>query len=130
MYTGFMTDDTSPPCDASPASPVMQHALTVMLPLVTWLLRSGVGHGEFAAALKPVFLKAARLELERIQGKPTDSALSLLSGLHRKDVRALAPTLRAPDGAARLGKPTPASQVATRWLVGANHNDFVVASPS
>jgi len=108
----------------------MQHVLTVMLPLVTWLLRSGVGHGEFAAALKPVFLKAAQQELERIQGKPTDSALSLLSGLHRKDVRALAPTLRAPDAAARLGKPTPASQVATRWLVGDLPASLPVAGPA
>ncbi len=130
MYTAFMTDPASSPLDSSPASPVMQHALTVMLPLVTWLLRSGVGHGEFAAALKPVFLKAAQQELERIHGKPTDSALSLLSGLHRKDVRALAPTLREPDAAARLGKPTPASQVATRWLTGALPETLPVAGPA
>jgi len=130
MYTDFMTDDPSRPPDSAPAATVMQHALTVMLPLVTWLLRSGVGHGEFAAALKPVFLKAAQQELLRIQGKPTDSALSLLSGLHRKDVRALAPTLSAPDAAARLGKPTPASQVATRWLVGDLPASLPVAGPA
>lgn len=130
MYTYFMTDTVSLPPDPSPASPVMQHALTVMLPLVTWLLRSGVGHGEFAAALKPVFLKAAQQELQRIHGKSTDSALSLLSGLHRKDVRALAPALGEPDAAARLGKPTPASQVATRWLAGALPETLPVAGPA
>jgi hypothetical protein len=118
MYTDSMSEPAAPPPSSPATPPVLPHALVVMQPLVTWLLRSGVGYAEFVAALKPVFLKAAMTEVERIQGKPTDSALSLLSGLHRKDVRALAPTLRAPDPAARLGKPTPASQVATRWLTG------------
>lgn len=79
-------------------------------------MRSGVRHREFSAALKPVFLKAAAEEAARTGGKGTDSALSLLSGLHRKDVRALLPCLDEPDPAAGLGKPTPASQVTTRWL--------------
>ena len=104
------------------AESVMPQALAVMQPLVSWLLRSGVGYGEFAAALKPLFLEAALAEQRRIGGKQTDSATSLLSGLHRKDVRALTPELEARrahgevDPGARLGKPTPPSEVVTRWL--------------
>ncbi len=114
-------DETTPAPSSPPtgaAAPVLPHALVVMQSLATWLVRSGVGYGEFTAALKPVFLKAAVAEAERTGVRPTDSALSLLSGLHRKDVRALTPTLAEPDPTARLGKPTPASQVATRWLTG------------
>jgi len=100
----------------------MPQALAIVQPVVSWLLRSGIGYAEFAAALKPLFLEAALVEQRRIGGKRTDSATSLLSGLHRKDVRALAPVLEArrargdADPGARLGKPTPPSEVVTRWL--------------
>jgi len=63
--------------------------------------------------LKGVFLDAARGELHRGAAAPTQSALSLLSGLHRKDVRTLAQatrTVRAPM------RPPLASQVLTQWL--------------
>ena len=100
---------------------LMPQALAIAAPLVTWLIRSGIGHSEFAAALKPVFLAQAQEELERQHHKPTDSALSLLAGLHRKDVRALRESadgalsqVRA-DGSA-WGKPSAANQVATLWL--------------
>lgn len=112
--------DSTEPTGTMPGAPgpaaVLPHALAVMGPLVTWLLRSGVSYGEFVTALKPIFLKAAQQELAHIGARQTDSALSLLSGLHRKDVKALAAVLDEPDPLARLGKPSPASQVVTRWL--------------
>lgn len=110
----------STPSTVAPDS-VLPEALAIVQPLVTWLLRSGVGYAEFAAALKPVFLAQAQAELERHGRKPTDSALSLLSGLHRKDVRAFRETAQQTlaqvqaDGSA-WGKPSAANQVATRWL--------------
>jgi hypothetical protein len=90
-------------------------------PLAAWLVRSGVGYTEFVTALKPVFLAQALAEAKRLGRKPTDSALSLLSGLHRKDVRHLRATAQGGDAAvarraAAWGRPSPASQVATRWL--------------
>jgi len=100
---------------------VLPEALSIAQPLVAWLLRSGVGYGEFAAALKPLFLAQAQQELERGGQKLTDSALSLLSGLHRKDVRALRAQAQADWQAAlsqrnEWGKPSLANQVLTRWL--------------
>lgn len=61
--------------------PMMQH-------IARWLIHSGVGYTDFVAALKPIFYEQAIAELERIQQNKTDSAVSLLSGLHRKDVSA------------------------------------------
>lgn len=61
--------------------PIMQH-------IARWLIHSGVGYTDFVAALKPIFYEQAITELERIQQNKTDSAVSLLSGLHRKDVSA------------------------------------------
>jgi len=97
----------------------LQQACAIAQPLATWLLRAGVGHRDFAVALKTVFLQAAQSELERIGGKQTDSALSLLSGLHRKDVRALLPGILIPafgSDPQGTGRPTPGQQVVTRWL--------------
>jgi len=100
---------------------VMDEALAIAEPLVLWMVRSGVGYTEFAQALKPVFLAQARLELERSGQRDSDSAISLLSGLHRKDVRAFRESAhqamaRVKEDGSSWGKPSAANQVVTRWL--------------
>lgn len=97
------------------AALALREAAVLLAPLATWLLRSGVSYGALAAALKPVFVDAARAELERAGTPPTFSALSVLSGVHRKDVRALSEAPREAVDAAPRGVPL-ASQVYTRWL--------------
>ncbi len=119
-------DTTQPPPSTSiAADAALDQALVMARPLVTWLLRSGVGYGAFAAALKPVFLAQAELELlaesDTDASRVTDSSLSLLSGLHRKDVRSLratsADSLKTIDALTLAqGKPSAANQVLTRWL--------------
>ncbi len=96
------------------AALALREAAVLLAPLATWLLRSGVSYGALATALKPVFVEAARAELERAGKTPTHSALSVLSGVHRKDVRALAEA-RGPGAVAVKGVPL-ASQVYTRWV--------------
>ena len=128
-----MNDSPSNP--PTMGQPTLAQALVILRPLVRWLLRSGVGYAELATALKPVFLEQAQAELGRLGVRPTDSALSLLSGLHRKDIRSLSgaqadPSLPPRDAAARLGKPTPASQVVTRWLASGLPDTLAVAGPS
>lgn len=114
------------PPDSVPAlstRPSAEHAAlalrelpTLMAPVARWLLRNGVAYGTCADALKQVFVDVARAELARDGATPTLSALSVLSGVHRKDVRALAEQPRTP-GEAAPGKGVPlASQVFTRWL--------------
>jgi len=94
---------------------VLSSVLRALQPLVRLLLRHGVTYPAFAAALKDVFLRAAQAELAKRAAKPTDSALTLLSGVHRRDVRTL---LRAPP---EKTSPTRdarslAAQVVARWL--------------
>lgn len=84
-----------------------------------WLIRSGVGFNDFAAALKPIFFQQALQELGRIDGKQTDSAISLLSGLHRRDVSALRLALEAsqPLDHAKISRPVSVpARVVGRWL--------------
>lgn len=78
-----------PSAPALPAADVVGAAVArVLAPLVRLLLASGTDYSWFAASLKAVFLDQARRELLRRKQRDTDSALSLLSGVHRKDVRA------------------------------------------
>jgi Family of unknown function (DUF6502) len=94
---------------------VLNCVLRAVAPLVRLLLRNGVTYTAFAAALKPVFLQAAQAELNERGAKSTDSAITLLSGVHRRDVRNLLRAAPAADAAQRrpLGV---ASQVVARWL--------------
>jgi hypothetical protein len=96
----------------SRADLVLARSLVILAPLVRWLLRSGVHYGNLAQALKTVFLDEARRELERQGRNVTDSALSVLSGVHRKDVRALGATA---EGGSVFAS-TPASRLLVRWL--------------
>jgi len=96
----------------------LRESLVVMAPLVRWLLRNGVHYGAFADALKSVFIGVAREELaSHGDASPTASAITVLSGVHRKDVRALADK---PQSEATALRSVPlASQVFTRWLTDA-----------
>lgn len=87
-------------------------SLRLLSPLVTMLLHEGVTYPHFAQALKQVFLEAAAKIIEEREGRPNDSNISVLSGVHRKDVREWR----------KAGKPRPpaktlsvAMQVFTRW---------------
>lgn len=94
--------------------------LRVLQPLVRLLVRHGVTYPAFAAALKRVFLDAAKDELQARGMARTDSALSLLSGVHRRDVRTLE-RAEAPPAARSRGQRTGAplslvGEVAARWV--------------
>ena len=67
---------------------VMETVQAVMAPLVRWLVQEGVGFGAVQAALKPVFIEQALAQIVARGEKDTDSALSLRSGIHRKDISA------------------------------------------
>ena len=68
---------------------LLEECVAMLAPLVRLLVSRGVTYPQFTAALKTAFLRAAHAELESVNKKVTDSAVSLLSGVHRKDVRAL-----------------------------------------
>ncbi|AOA57869.1 hypothetical protein [Acinetobacter larvae] len=69
------------------AASTLECSLEIMQEIAQWLIKSGIGYNEFSSALKPLFYKAAIQEADRIEQKKTDSSLSLLAGLHRKDIR-------------------------------------------
>jgi hypothetical protein len=81
--------------EAAPAGPslpggedLLAAVSPILQPLLRLLVTQGVDYTSLGAFLKPLFLDQALAELERRGQKVTDSALSVLSGVHRKDVRA------------------------------------------
>jgi Family of unknown function (DUF6502) len=89
-------------------------------PIAQLLVSQGIGYAQLLPLLKTVFMQAATEELSRIGEKNTDAAVSLLSGVHRKDVRAAkleTPALAAPASGSL------ANQVFTRWLADAAFRD-------
>ncbi len=65
----------------------LEHVISIMPQLINWLISAGVGYNEFNTALKSLFYNEAIKELDSIGQKKTDSSISLLSGLNRRDVR-------------------------------------------
>jgi Family of unknown function (DUF6502) len=105
------------------SSIVLAAVLHLLKPLVRLMLRHGVAYPSFAVALKQVFLEAAQEDLHQQGRSQTDSAVSLLSGVHRRDVRMLS----RPNNAPRLAANAPmnmATQVVARWLT---HDNYLYA---
>jgi len=92
----------------------LREALRLMQPIAHVLVANGVTYPQFVRALKTTFLRAAHAELQSADAPITDSALSLLSGVHRKDVR----VMRSSDGPppSRNRALSLAADVARRWM--------------
>ncbi len=96
---------------------VLSRVLRVLQPLVRLLVRQGVTYPALAAALKRVFVSAAQQELQAQGMARTDSAVTLLSGVHRRDVREL--TRGTAQRSPADTRPAPlslAAEVVARWL--------------
>ena len=91
---------------------ILEASAATLLPLIRYLLLEGVNYPLFIRALKPVFVQAAQLELAQRGAKIHDSSLSLLSGLHRKDIR----ELNQSRGASLSHSGPVASLVFAKWV--------------
>lgn len=85
-----VSTDTSPKIGSHVPSPALIAALRRLLrPLIKLLLVNGITYPFLSNLLKSIYVEAAREEFI-LNGKPqTDSRISLLSGVHRKDVKRL-----------------------------------------
>lgn len=73
----------------APSKGLIRALRQVLYPLARLMLAKGITYPQLAELMKAVFVEASAREF-RIAGKAqTDSRISLLSGVHRKDVRRL-----------------------------------------
>jgi hypothetical protein len=108
-----VTDDTQ--ASTSRADALLDESLSMLTPLIRLLVSQGVTYPQFTAALKLSFLRAAHSELTSGGKRVSDSAISLLSGVHRKDVRAL--TAGGKLGSQPVDRAlSVADEVFTRWV--------------
>jgi Family of unknown function (DUF6502) len=93
----------------------------ILRPLVRLFLEQGLVFGTAEELLKTAYVRVADAEYRLRDEPPTDSRVSVLSGVHRKDVR----RLRDPGIAAKrppVDLPF-ASEVVTRWISDARYLD-------
>ena len=70
--------------------PVLRQAITRLLrPLVRLLIRYNISYTYFSHMLKSVYVDVAERDFPAPSGRATDSRITMLTGVHRKDVRVL-----------------------------------------
>lgn len=92
---------------------VLEAVRRVSVPLVRLLIDEGIGYQGFIAQLKPVFIEQALAQIAARAGKDTDSAVSLRSGVQRKEINAWR---RQPVRSARPVKRSIPAEVFARWV--------------
>lgn len=109
----------NPPSESAPTgpSPAVVHALRrILRPLVRLMLAQGITYPYLTELLKGLFVEVAERDFRLEPEKPsTDSRVSLVSGVHRKDVSRLRPLLQTPEALAPTVVPLGAQLVA-QWL--------------
>lgn len=105
---------SDPPRPRAPAPDLLLRAVARLLrPLVRLLLQSGVTYPVLADAVRDLYVDVARTELLTDPKARTDSRVSLLTGVHRKELR----RQRLEEGAeAEPPVVTRTSAVLARWL--------------
>lgn len=92
----------------------LQHALEHMLqPLGTLLIKEGCTYGMFSELLKSSLVKSAEKLLQKDMSTITDSRLSLVTGIHRKDVKRLKETQSPTFNENEISIP---AQVIAKWI--------------
>lgn len=105
--------------DESRADLLLDAALAATEPLIQLLIQEGINYPAFSKALKATFVLAAERVLMEKGSKITDSSLSVLSGVHRKDLRAW-----GEERPQRSTKPLSViAQAFTRWSISPEYCD-------
>jgi hypothetical protein len=113
-----MTD----PIPNTPAEQALDDVAVMLAPLVRWLLVQGIPLNALVRTLRGLYLSEAHADLARRGRRVTDSALSVLTGIHRKEVRSFMEALEAASDPGAIGSavprlaPTPAATLFTQWI--------------
>lgn len=84
----------TPPCATSPPATLVRALRRVLRPLVRLMLAQGITYTYCCELLKGLFVDVAEKDFRIGQDAPTDSRVSLISGVHRKEVSRLRQELR------------------------------------
>jgi Family of unknown function (DUF6502) len=97
-----------------PSDMVVRVLRRILRPLVRFMLSQGITYPLLSELLKLVYVQVASEEFTLERKRQTDSRISLLSGVHRKDVKRLMPQIQEqalPPANVSLG-----AQLVARWV--------------
>jgi hypothetical protein len=97
-----------------PPALVLKAARRMLRPLVRLMMRSGVTFPVVADTLRRLFVEVALQDVLTDPKARTDSRISILTGVHRKEIKRLRETPPDPDGVPDVV--TLASQIVGRWV--------------
>jgi hypothetical protein len=100
---------------------LLRSARRLLRPLVRLLIRRGVTFPALADVLRSLYVEVAAHELLTEPRARTDSRISLLTGVHRKEIRRWRSETHAPDAVPPVITLT--SQIIARWLRDAAYAD-------
>lgn len=103
-----------PPAQPPPPQALLKPLARLLRPLVRLLIRSGVTFPVIADLLRGLYVDVAARDLLADPKAQTDSRISLLTGVHRKEIRRL--RTQAPAPAETPAVVTLGSQIIARWL--------------
>ncbi|MEM8741950.1 MAG: DUF6502 family protein [Pseudomonadota bacterium] len=92
-------------------------ARSLLRPMIRALIAQGVTLPAFYRLIKRVYVEVAEAEFGLDGKPPTDSRISLLTGVHRRDIRGFR-SEEGPDDDAVRRKVTALATVLARWLAG------------
>ena len=118
-----LVTDASNKGATSSSEQLLSDSVAMLQPLVELMVAQGVTYTQLTLALKQTFMEAARKELAAEGKKVTDAAISVRSGVHRKEVRASSAVARTVPAAGNLARKSLslAEQIFTRWLTDAGY---------
>ncbi len=114
-----MTETSSPSPTGTPAKSLMAAVKRLLRPLVRLLIAKGVGLPAITEVLKDVYVDVAAHEFPVTGKRQTDSRISLLTGVHRKDVKRLREAAEAATDETGIAAPRSiglGAQVVARWV--------------
>lgn len=106
----------------TPPQDLLRAARLVLKPLVKLLLAGGVTFPQLAELMRGLYVEVAESDFRLRDKAQTDSRISLLTGIHRKDIKRLREM--PPSEAEAAAKSTPLSaQVLAAWLGRRGYQD-------
>lgn len=115
-----VTDRMPPPFTLQPDA-LLRPLRRLLRPLVRLLIQGGVTFPVLADLLRGLYVEVAARDLLREPRAQTDSRISLLTGVHRKEIRRWRSETQVPDAVPPVITRT--SQIIARWLHGAEYVD-------
>jgi hypothetical protein len=110
---------------SAPTKPILAAVRRLLRPLVRLLVTKGIGLSAMTELLKEVYVSVAIEEIENGDAAasrgPSDSRVSVMTGVHRKDVKRL--RTMSPEDLAAPRTVSLGAQIVSRWLASSEMTD-------